>query len=86
MIGMNDAMSLRKEPEWGSRADLGYGRVVQCTHADTESLSLISGYNFHPIIHSFYQPGRHIDEQKLELVREAANQMGYRLVKKTEKK
>ncbi len=81
MVGMNDAMSLRKPPDWTSRAEMGYGRVAQCAHADTESLVLISGYSMHPIIHSFYNPNRQLDEQKLELVREAARGMGYRLVK-----
>jgi len=81
MIGMNEAYMSRPGP----RADLGYGRVAECTHADNQTLAIVEGYRFNAVAHSFWRPGQKFEETQLELLRAWADNMGFRLVKKPEK-
>ena len=63
------------------------GRVVECIHADTQTLALIDGYNLTPIAHSQYNLGgtENFKDVPLKLLKLAAEKLGYRLVKKAEK-
>ena len=70
----------------GQRADLGYGRVVECTHADNVTLALVEGYHYSPIVHGFWRTGQKYEDAKMDLLRGWADKMGYRLVKKSEEK
>lgn len=79
-IGMNDAMGLRG-PGRFSAADLGYGTVVQCTHADTQTLAIVDSYSFTPIVHSFWRQGQTQQEIQKKLLELAAAELGYKLVK-----
>lgn len=64
-----------------------YGRAVECTHADTQTLVHIDGYEgFTPLAYSFKTHGPTTDKDILDLVKHAADKMGYRLVKKSVKK
>jgi hypothetical protein len=81
MIGMNDAYLSRP----GERANLGYGRVVECTHADNATLAIVEGYRYNPIAHSFWRQGQKFEDTQVELLRAWADKMGYRLVKKPTK-
>jgi len=80
--GMNDAMGMGG-PERFSNADLGYGKVVQCTHADTHTLALIESYNLIPIAHGFWHHGQDHSEMCVQLMKDWADKHGYRLVKKS---
>lgn len=68
-----------------------YGRVVECTHADTTTLAVLGGYTtFNHQSHTFYRNTavglqQEIQEAALKLVKQTAADMGYRLVKKTVK-
>lgn len=81
MIGMNEAFMSRPGP----RADLGYGRVVECAHADTSTLAIIDGYSFNTIAQSWWNYGQSSEGKKIELLRAWADRMGYRLVQKSTK-
>lgn len=83
-VGMNDAMGMRS-PERFSNADLGYGRVVQCTHADTQTLAVIDSYHFSPVAHSFWRQNDTQPAKELRLMQDWADRMGYRLVRKPTK-
>jgi hypothetical protein len=67
-------------------ADLRYGRVVQCVHADTQTVSILDGYDMDTVLHSFWRPGEKEDEKAVRLMKEFAEKHGYRLVKKPEPK
>ena len=70
----------------GHYTDLGYGRVVECAHADTETLALVDGYTtFSPISYSSTRQ-RSREEVVILLLKRAAENLGYRLVKKPAKK
>lgn len=69
-----------------------YGRVVECVHADTQSLVRLSDYeNFEELSNKYrtfnYKPYHEQHESDmLDLLKEAADKLGYRLVKKSAKK
>jgi hypothetical protein len=73
--------------QYGPRsADLGYGRVVQCTHADDDTLVRLSDYEgFHVVARDFrlWEKRLPVEETNLLMVREAADRLGYRLVRKS---
>lgn len=83
--GMNYAMGMRG-PERFSPADLGYGMVVQCSHADTQTLAIVDSYHFSPIVHSFWRQNDSKENMELRLLQAWSERMGYRLVKIPEKK
>ena len=64
--------------EVGSISDMGYGRVVECQHADTVTLVRLGFYKrFEPLAYGSYKT------DNLDLLKEAAATLGYRLVKKS---
>ncbi len=67
-------------------ADLRYGRVVQCAHADTQTLSVFDGYHMQSILHSFWRADESEDAKHIRLLKEAADKLGYKLVKKPDPK
>lgn len=81
MIGMNEAYMSNP----GVRANLGYGRVAECVHADTQTLAIVEGYRFNTVARSWWHQGQKYDETQVELLRAWADKMGYRLVKKPTK-
>ena len=82
--GMNDAMSLCAF-DHNSDANLYYGKIVQCAHADVQSLVVLDGYDMRPLVHSFQRSSEPVDETNLRLLKEAANRLGYTLHKKSVK-
>lgn len=77
-IGMN--YTYKPHNEWDNKANLPYGRVVECAHADTQTLAVIDGYQFRPIAHSSWYSQEAADPA-LKLLKIAAENLGYRLVK-----
>lgn len=82
MLGMN----YTHDKEWGTPADLHYGRVVECTHADTQTLALVDSYQFIPLTHSFWRRDETAEDRNVRLLKELADKLGYRVVKKPEGK
>jgi len=80
--GMNYAMN----PDNGgnfSGADLNYGMVVECAHADTQRLLALDGYRAHWLPGaSHWRRNDTTEAMKLRLLKEAADELGYKLVKK----
>lgn len=67
-------------------SDLGYGRVVECTHADVQTLVRLDHYTgFEPVAHTSRRSGPSNDEDMIRLLKEAADKLGYRLSKKPSK-
>lgn len=75
----NFAMTSQKSDE----ASLGYGRVVECCHADQQTLAVVDSYSLHPLAHSHWFPNQTDEERALKLLKEAADKLGYRLVRKS---
>lgn len=87
MLGMTDAMvPPEKRDRWETRTYLGYGTIIECAHADTQRLLLADGYSatWMPGT-SFWQPGQKHEEVQLKLLREAADALGFTLVRKPPK-
>lgn len=64
-------------------ADLGYGRVVECCHADQQTLVKLEHYTgFDAVAYRGWRQGDTEETAQLSLLKQAAEAMGYRLVKK----
>lgn len=62
----------------GSATDLHYGRVAQCVHTSVHTLVNIREYSFSVLAHGLF----HDQPDTLELLKAAAGNLGYKLVKK----
>lgn len=69
----------------GTGSDLHYGMVVECSHADTQTLAVLDGYTFSPIVHSSWYQGQKFKDVQDSLLKAWAEERGYRLVKKPTK-
>jgi len=78
MEGMNHT----HETGLDSRADIGYGRVVECAHADTQTVAVLDSYLFTPIIHSFWHCNEPDEDRNIRLLKELADKLGYKVSKK----
>lgn len=64
------------------KADLGYGQVVECAHADCQTVAIIDSLSMTPLHHGSWRRGE-TDEAMLErLFRETAEQLGFEVKKK----
>lgn len=61
---------------------VGVGRVVECAHADQQTLMLLDSLDGMPVAYSHWQRGEQFDEIKVKMLRELANSLGYRIVRK----
>jgi hypothetical protein len=60
-----------------------YGAVVQCAHADLQTLAILDGYtSFDQIAGKGWVREEAREDVALKLLKEAAEKLGYRLVKK----
>ena len=76
MLGGSQAMG-------GDPVDLdGFGRIVECSHADTQRLAVIDSYSMNTLAHGHWSRVESEEERNLKLLRDAAERLGYRLVKK----
>ena len=64
-------------------ASLGYGKVVECAHADLNTLALISGYDLKVLGHSSSYGHQADDKVMMDLLTSAADKLGMKLIKKT---
>ena len=59
-----------------------YGRVVECCHADNQTLAMLDGYTqFRHVESQPWTPRGEGDEAIVRLLKSAARKLGYRLVK-----
>lgn len=62
---------------------IGYGRVVECTHADVQTLVRLDHYTgFEPLSYTSRSSGPSNEEDLVRLLKDAADKAGYRLVRK----
>ena len=78
------AMNYASSPERRDMASVGgYGQVVECCHADSQTLAMLDGYTMFTHIDSqSWIRGDGADSAIVRLLKSAANKLGYRLVKK----
>lgn len=81
------AMNYANSKESAHQALVGnYGAVVQCVHADTKSLAVLSDYLSFEGIADYSACNAEAGEALLWLLKEAADNLGYRLTKKAPRK
>lgn len=81
------AMNYANDPKRWEMAGVGtYGRVVECVHADNQTLAMLGFYTtFKPIDGQSWMQDESDDEAAVRLLKSAANKLGYRLVKQPAK-
>ena len=62
------------------------GKVIECIRAGRQTLMMTDGLHGTPVAYSFWHPGQTHDEAKLDLLRDMADRLGYRISKKPEVK
>lgn len=101
VILFNDqCSSWEKDPELGKKiargmnyvnddkrglADLGYGRVVECCHADQQTLAVLDTYCMDAVAHSTWRHGDTAEARNLRLLKDLAARLGYRIARKPTK-
>lgn len=79
---MNFAMgTMNDEDKQG--ASLGYGKVVECAHANLNTLAMISGYDLCKMGHSSSHRNEPDDKIMMDLLKSAADKLGFKLTKKS---
>lgn len=78
------AMNYASDPKRQDLASIdGYGRVVECCHADQQTLAMLDGYTAFKYVESQHWSRKESDDEAtIRLLKQAANKLGYRLVKK----
>lgn len=79
---MSHAMGATRDRD----SHLGYGQVVECAHADTQTLGIVNCYDFKPVAHGHWYRGQADEAMQLQLLKDAADKLGFRLTKKPVKK
>ena len=74
-------LSASREDRAGSASRIGL-TLVECTHADTQSLIIADGYAAVPVAYSNWHRGQTADQRNLALLKELADSLGYRIAKK----
>ncbi len=68
-----------------ARQALPYGEIVQCVHADTQSVVVCDGYGGKVIAGTLWYTGQTEESKQMELLKAHAEALGYRVVKKSTK-
>lgn len=63
-----------------------YGDTIEQVHADTQTVAFLDGYGGKAVAHSFWHRGQTEDQKNLAMLKALADQLGYRVVKKSAKK
>lgn len=58
------------------------GSVVECVHADDQTLAIVDSYDFYPLASSNWNEHENSHDIKLKLLEKAANELGYTLTRK----
>ena len=89
ILANDQAHEWEKDPELGRKIFNGihrdhfpYGAVVECCHADQQTLGVLDSYHFQPITFSSWTRNETPSEIELKMIKAAAEKLGYRLVKK----
>ena len=81
-LGEKIAMAMNRKEAIGQ-----YGQVVECEHADTRTLAILDGYTFFtPMAYTSWTQNQDITDMQIELLKEAANKLGFKLVRTRNKK
>lgn len=64
----------------------GYGRVIECAHADAQTLMLLDSLRGEPVAHGHWSRVEGAEAVKVKMLRDMAERLGYRIVKKPEGK
>lgn len=59
-----------------------YGNVVECIHADTQTIGIIDSIDFTPLAYDSWNRDEYRHDINMKMLKAAADKLGYRLVRK----
>ncbi len=71
---------------YGRNGDFQYGTVLECVHADLQTLAVLDGYSGKPVAHTHWSPHQTEEHKQLDLLKRFATSLGYNVSKKPTKK
>jgi hypothetical protein len=74
-------LSASREDRWNLDVQQGL-TLVECTHADTQSLIIADGYGAKSVAFTNWHSGQTEDQRDLALLKDLADRLGYRVSKK----
>ena len=77
-------LSASREDRTGSASRIGL-ELVECTHADTQSLIIADGYTAKAVAFGHWHRGQTTEQRDLALLKDLADRLGYRVSKKPAK-
>lgn len=99
MLDNDWAREWEKDPELGRKISTGmmfagrnvktenplgsYGSVVECVHADIKTMVVLGDYDSFETLSTKFSYGGVSVEMKLDMLRDVAEELGYRLIKKS---
>ena len=97
VLSNDQAHEWKNDPELGKKifyaaqpggwsAALQYGKIIECVHADTQTLAVLDGYGGKPVAYTHWNREQTDEIRNLALLKELADKLGYRVVKKNVKK
>lgn len=102
MLSNDESYLWEKDPELGKKISIASakcnsrresnvsfdgGSVVQCVHGDVKTIALLDGYDmFTPMANGVFSTTVSEEDLTVELLRAAADKLGFRLVKKAKSK
>ena len=95
-MGFRTVVILNNDSNWDQDPNLGrkiqramherqifdHGRVVECAHTDTQTIGIIDSIDFTPLAYDSWNRDETKGEVNIKMLREAADKLGYRLVRK----
>lgn len=64
-----------------SRTEFGGGCVVECVHADTQTLAVLDSLGMNSLSYGTWRWDESTESRNLRLVKDAAEKLGYKLTK-----
>lgn len=81
-LGRKIMMDMHRHPNVGiSALEAIGGRVIECTHADTQTLVVMDGYSGDPVAYGHWHRGQTEEQKQLALLKDLADKLGYRVSK-----
>ena len=66
-----------------TRTHFRYGQVIECVHADQQTLAVLHDYGGTGVAHSSWYQNQTEEARNLDLLKKMAEKMGYRLVRRS---
>lgn len=85
---ISHAMNFVNSPRYGQSGRIEYGNVIECAHTSTNTLGIITGFHMDTYAlrtRHFYEGAATEEKLAIDMLKEMAEKLGYRIIKKSKK-